>query len=174
VGIIVMTAVGTGLRPTEESSRSNGATSTSARALSTSAAHTPRAPQGVLPRAGVGPGRQGRWVRRGEQGDEADLRLPPWLREDEPRRRRLALAPDGDIARHDRPHYGHLAPDAEIAELALVNSYDFGRGLAQQFAKCRKPGREPTPLSRHGFLGGRKAPAPLKSWGCRRGWSCRG
>ena len=24
--------------------------------------------------------------------------------------------------------YGHLAPDAEAAELALLNSYDFGRG----------------------------------------------
>jgi len=24
--------------------------------------------------------------------------------------------------------YGHLAPDAEVAELALLNSYDVGRG----------------------------------------------
>jgi len=70
--------------------------------------------------------------------------------------------------------YGHLAPDAEVAELALVTPTTSVGVLAQQFAKCRKPGREPTPLSRHAFLGGRKAQAPMKSWDYRMGWSYHG
>jgi hypothetical protein len=28
--------------------------------------------------------------------------------------------------------YGHLAPDAEAAELALLNAYDFGRGTRSE------------------------------------------
>ena len=40
----------------------------------------------------------------------------------------LALAPMGTSLDMIDRTYGHRAPDAEAAELALLDSYDFGRG----------------------------------------------